>query len=76
MILEDEFTKMLVDKIIQNVTSCLPIIENISKVQHEKIKESTGVTNIRDFVLGAVWCTVPRKISCLLISLHRKNYNL
>ena len=54
MILEDEFTKMLVDKIIQNVTSCLPIIENISKVQHEKIKESTGVTNIRDFVLGAV----------------------
>ena len=76
MILEDEFTKMLVDKIIQNVTSCLPIIENISKVQHEKIKESTGVTNIRDFVLGAVWCTVTRKISCLLISLHRKNYNL
>ena len=76
MVLEDEFTKMLLDKIIQNVTSCLPIIENISKVQHEKIKESTGVNNIRDFVLGAVWVDCTRKISCILISLHRKNYNL
>ena len=76
MILEDEFTKMLVDKIIQNVTSCLPIIENMSKVQHEKIKEGTGVNNIRDFVLGAVWVDYTPKISCLLISLHRQNYNL
>ena len=61
MVLEDEFTKILLDKIIQNVTSCLPIIENISKVQHEKIKERTGVNNMRDFVLGAVWCTVLEK---------------
>jgi hypothetical protein len=61
MVLEDEFTKILIDKIIQNVISCLPIIENISKVQHEKIKASTGVNNIRDFVLGAVWCTVLEK---------------
>src|SRR5829696_4475790 len=61
MVLEDdEFTKILLDKIIQNVTSCLPVIENI-KVQHEKIKERTGVTNMRDFVLGAVWCTVLEK---------------
>jgi hypothetical protein len=62
MVLEDdEFTKILLDKIIQNVTSCLPVIENISKVQHEKIKERTGVTNMRDFVLGAVWCTILEK---------------
>ena len=61
MVLEDEFTSILLDKVIQNVISCLPIIENISKVQHQKIKESTGVTNMRDFVLGAVWCTVLEK---------------
>lgn len=62
MVLEDdEFTKILLDKIIQNVTSCLPVIENISKVQHEKIKERTGVNNMRDFVLGAVWCTILEK---------------
>ena len=40
MVLEDdEFTRILLDKLIQNVTSCLPIIKNYSKVQHEKIKE-------------------------------------
>jgi hypothetical protein len=40
MVLEDdEFTKILLDKIIQNVTSCLPVIENISKVQHQKSKK-------------------------------------
>ena len=62
MVLEDdEFTKILLDKIIQNVTSCLPIIENISKVQHEKIKERIGVDNMRDFVLGAAWCTILEK---------------
>mgnify|MGYP003576333770 FL=1 len=61
MVLEDEFTGLLLDKIIQNVTSCLPIIENISKIQHKKIKERTGVNNMRDFVLGAVWCTVLEK---------------
>ena len=61
MVLEDEFTKILLDKIIQNVISCLPIIENISKVQNEKIKECTEVNNIQDFVVGAVWCTVLEK---------------
>lgn len=62
MVLEDdEFTRILLDKLIQNVTSCLPIIENYSKVQYEKIKERTGVNNMRDFVLGAVWCTVLEK---------------
>ena len=76
MVLEDEFTRILLDKVIQNVISCLPVIENISKVQHKKIEERIGVDNMRDFVLGAAWCTVPRKISRLLLSLHRKNYNL
>ena len=58
MILEDEFTRILLDKVIQNVISCLPIIENISKVQHKKIEERIGVDNMRDFVLGATWCNV------------------
>ena len=62
MVLEDEFIKILLDKIIQNVISCLPIIENISKLQHEKIKERMGVDNMGDFVLGAVWCTVLEKL--------------
>ena len=61
MVLEDEFTRILLDKVIQNVISCLPIIENISKVQHKKIEERIGVDNMRDFVLGAAWCTVPKK---------------
>ena len=61
MVLEDEFTRILLDKVIQNVISCLPIIENISKVQHKKIEERIGVDNMRDFVLGAVWCTVLEK---------------
>jgi hypothetical protein len=61
MVLEDEFTRILLDKIIQNVISCLPIIENICKVQGEKIKERTGVNNMEDFVLGAVWCTILEK---------------
>ena len=29
MVLEDEFTRILLDKVIQNVLSCLPIIENL-----------------------------------------------
>ena len=76
MVLEDEFTRILLDKIIQNVISCLPIIENISKVQHKKIEERIGVDNMRDFVLGAASSTIPRKIPRILLSLHRKNYNL
>ena len=76
MVLEDEFTRILLDKIIQNVISCLPIIENISKVQHKKIEERIGVDNMRDFVLGAACVYYTRKISRILLSLHRKNYNL
>ena len=61
MVLEDEFTRILLDKVIQNVISCLPIIENISKVQHKKIEERIGVDNMRDFVLGAAWLLVLEK---------------
>jgi hypothetical protein len=61
MVLEDEFTRILLDKIIQNVISCLPLIENISKAQHEKMKERIGIGNMRDFVLGAAWCTILEK---------------
>ena len=61
MVLEDEFTRILLDKIIQNVISCLPVIENISKAQHEKIEERIGAVNMRDFVLGAAWCTILEK---------------
>ena len=61
MVLEDEFTRILLDKVIQNVISCLPIIENISKVQHKKIEERIGVDNMRDFVLGAAWSMYSEK---------------
>ncbi len=61
MILEDDFNRILLDKLIQNVISCLPIIENISQTQDEQIKEFLNVTNRRDFVLGALWCTILEK---------------
>lgn len=61
MVLEDKFNKVLLDKLIQNVLSCLPIIEDISKEQHEKIKTSLQVNNRRDFILGSMWCTVLEK---------------
>lgn len=61
MVIEDEFVRILLDKMIQNVISCLPVIENIFNVQHEKIKECIGVNNRRDFVLGALWCTILEK---------------
>lgn len=61
MVLEDELTTKLLDKIIQNVISCLPIIEKICKVQNERIKEETGVVNQRDFIIGAIWSTILEK---------------
>jgi hypothetical protein len=61
VVLEDEFTKILLDKIIHNVISCLSVIENISELQHEKIKDCIGINNRRDFVLGALWCTILEK---------------
>ena len=61
MIVEDELNKMLLDKIIQNVISCLPIIEKIVNEQNKRIKETTGVINERDFVIGGLWCTILEK---------------
>ena len=61
MVLEDELTRILLDKIIQNVISCLPIIQKICNVQNERIKEETGVVNQRDFIIGAIWCTILEK---------------
>lgn len=57
----DEFSKVLVDKIINNVISCLPLIENMFKDQNNELKEQIGIINRRDFILGAVWCIILEK---------------
>ena len=57
----DEFTKTLLDKIITNVISCLPLIENMFKDQKNELYKKIGITNKRDFILGAVWCIVLEK---------------
>jgi hypothetical protein len=57
----DEFTKTLLDKIITNVISCLPLIENMFKAQNNELHKKIGITNKRDFMLGAVWCIVLEK---------------
>ena len=57
----DEFSKVLVDKIINNVISCLPLIENMFKDQNKELKEQIGIINRRDFILGAVWCIILEK---------------
>jgi hypothetical protein len=57
----DEFTKVLLDKIINNVISCLPLIENMFKDQNKQLKEEIGIINRRDFILGAVWCIIMEK---------------
>ena len=57
----DEFTKTLLDKIITNVISCLPLVENMFKDQNNELYKKIGITNKRDFILGAVWCIVLEK---------------
>ena len=57
----DEFSKVLIDKIINNVISCLPLIENMFKDQNKELKEEIGIINRRDFILGAVWCIILEK---------------
>ena len=57
----DEFTKILLDKIIKNVISCLPLIENMFKDQNHDLNKKIGITKKRDFMLGAVWCIVLEK---------------
>ena len=57
----DEFTKLLLDKIINNVISCLPMIENMFKDQNKELSKDIGIVNRKDFILGAVWCIILEK---------------
>jgi len=72
----DDFTEVLLDKIIHNVLSCLPLIENMSKDQDEQLRERIGIVNRRDFILWAVWCIILEKfiVSCYLHTGKTLNY--
>ena len=76
MAIPDEFNKVLLDKIIKNVISCLPLIENMFKDQNKHLKEEIGIMNRRDFILGAVWCIIMEKfiITCYLHTGNTINY--
>jgi len=72
----DEFTKSLLDKIINNVISCLPMIENMFKDQNKQLGKDIGIVNKKDFILGAVWCIILEKyiITCYLHTGKTINY--
>lgn len=72
----DEFTKLLLDKIINNVISCLPMIENMFKDQNKELGKDIGIVNRKDFILGAVWCIILEKyiIACYLHTGKTINY--
>ena len=72
----DEFTKLLLDKIINNVISCLPMIENMFKDQNKQLGKDIGIVNRKDFILGAVWCIILEKyiITCYLHTGKTINY--
>ncbi|MDW0146703.1 MAG: hypothetical protein QOK60_08060, partial [Nitrososphaeraceae archaeon] len=72
----DEFTKLLLDKIIDNVISCLPMIENMFKDQNKELGKDIGIVNRKDFILGAVWCIILEKyiITCYLHTGKTINY--
>ena len=72
----DEFTKLLLDKIINNVISCLPMIENMFKDQNKQLGKDIGIVNKKDFILGAVWCIILEKyiITCYLHTGKTINY--
>jgi hypothetical protein len=72
----DEFTKSLLDKIINNVISCLPMIENMFKDQNKQLGNDIGIVNKKDFILGAVWCIILEKyiITCYLHTGKTINY--
>jgi hypothetical protein len=72
----DEFTKSLLDKIIYNVISCLPMIENMFKDQNKQLGNDIGIVNKKDFILGAVWCIILEKyiITCYLHTGKTINY--
>lgn len=72
----DEFTKLLLDKIINNVFSCLPMIEKMFKDQNKQLGKDIGIVNRKDFILGAVWCIILEKyiITCYLHTGKTINY--
>jgi hypothetical protein len=72
----DEFTKLLLDKIINNVISCLPMIENMFEDQNKELGKDIGIVNRKDFILGAVWCIILEKyiITCYLHTGKTINY--
>ena len=72
----DEFTKSLLDKIINNVISCLPEIEKMFKDQNKQLGKDIGIVNRKDFILGAVWCIILEKyiITCYLHTGKTINY--
>ena len=72
----DEFTRLLLDKIINNVISCLPMIENMFKDQNKELGKDIGIVNRKDFILGAVWCIILEKyiITCYLHTGKTINY--
>ena len=72
----DEFTKSLLDKIINNVISCLPMIEKMFKDQNKQLGKVIGIVNRKDFILGAVWCIILEKyiITCYLHTGKTINY--
>ena len=72
----DEFTKLLLDKIINNVISCLPMIENMFKDQNKELGKDIWIVNRKDFILGAVWCIILEKyiITCYLHTGKTINY--
>lgn len=72
----DEFTKLLLDKIINNVISCLPMIEKMFKDQNKQLGKDIGIVNRKDFILGAVWCIILEKyiITCYLHTGKTINY--
>ena len=72
----DEFTKSLLDKIIDNVISCLPMIEKMFKDQNKQLGKDIGIVNRKDFILGAVWCIILEKyiITCYLHTGKTINY--
>jgi hypothetical protein len=61
MAIIDEFSKVSLDKIFDNVVSCLPLIENMFKDQNNEFKKGIGIENRRDFILGSVWCIILEK---------------
>lgn len=61
MVVLDEFSKVSLDKIINNVISCIPLIENMFKDQNNELRKKIGIENRRDFIMGSVWCIILEK---------------